>query len=365
MRLFVVTQAAAVGFGALIEIVDVGSRKRRAVLSALLYCTATLSALYTSQPDVLYVGRAVFGLASALHHSSFEAYVLHEHGSLGFPEEWLAQTFAATTHSMALLAFLVGVLGQTVAAAGDVTGVVALCAALFLAAAVYVSASWTADVSSSRFLLGAFLGNLSQTLGASRRNRFLAYFLVVSAAAETALTVFSYYWAQILASVVRDEQVRLPYALVFSAFVCASMVGAYLHSLLAARTGADTFFQAILSGLVAAFSLASMVQTPMVVFLSSLCVYGFVGAYWPCIGTLRARAVGAEQRVASQFVSRVASTALTALILVHLHHSSTLTLIACAGCLAIATAAQSLAAQQEAAGSGFDLRKKDAVVADA
>ena len=346
MRLFVVTNASSVAFGALIEIFDFGTRKSRAVVSALLYSAAMVSALFSSQPDVLFVGRAVFGLASALHHSSFEAYVVQEHGSLGFPEEWLSQTFAATTHLMSLLAFLAGLLGQTTAAAGDAPAVIVVCAAVFLAAAVYISGSWTADISSSRFLFGAFVSNLSQTLGASRRNRFLAYFLAVSALAETALTVFSYFWAQLLSSVVSDERARLPFALIFSAYVCASMVGAYSHGMLVSRVGSDSSFQAVLSGLVAAFSLAGMVQTPIVIFVSSVFVYGLIGAYWPCIGTLRAKAVGAEQRAASQFISRVSSTALTALILIYLHHSATLTLIACAGCLAAATLAQSMAMQQ-------------------
>jgi hypothetical protein len=223
---------------------------------------------------------------------------------------------------------------------------VSLTLASFVLTALFVSSRWTADISGPRFLLQAFSSNLLQTVAAARRNRLLSSFLVISSMSETAFLVFSYLWAQLLTAAVKGEDAVAPYALVFSAYLCASMVGAYAHSLLSARVGAETFFQAVLSGLVAAFSLASTVQTPTVMLLSSLLVYACIGAYWPCAGTLRAKAVGAEQRGACQTLTRGVSTTLASLALIHMHHSATLSLITCAGAVASAAVVQSFLVQQ-------------------
>jgi hypothetical protein len=346
VQLYLVTVMSTIVFSVFGDILDIGSRKRKAVISVSLYALAMCTVLAGEHRDLLFVGRVLYGAGAALHHSSFEAYVVHEHGSLGFPDEWLSQTFTLLTHFMALLACAVGVVGQTTASFGGVHAALFLCIALFTAAAVHVSLSWTKDISSPKFMFTTFVGNLAQTLGAARRSTALGHFILISGFAETAFTIFAYHWAQLVASLIREEGLGVPYALVFSAYVCTSMVGAYLHSLFAVKLGTEIFFQGVLSGLVASFSLASMVQTPMVVFLASLLVYGFVGAYWPCIGTLRARAVGAEQRAAAQTLSRSLGAILATAVLYHFHRSNTIVLGSCAVCVAVAAFLQNQSMQQ-------------------
>ena len=346
VHLYLVTIASTTGCGMLIEVIDVGSRKSKAVCSVILYAVSMLTMLSHGQHDLYLIGRVVYGAAAALHHSSFEAYVVHEHGSLGFPDEWLGQTFALLTHLMALLAFGLGIIGQMSAAAGGAHGVILLSFVLFVSTAVYMSLTWSRDINTPRFMMGAFLNNVSLTFTSARKNRSLAYFILISALAESSFTVFSYYWAQLITSTVKEDAEDIPYALIFSAYVCTSMIGAYIHNLFASKIGVDIFFQGVLSGLVASFSLASMVQTPMVVFLSSLAVYGFLGAYWPCIGTLRARAVGAEQRASSQAIVRSLSTLLAILVLLKFHRSATIIMIFCALAVAVAAFFQSRTMQQ-------------------
>lgn len=316
------------------------------MLSALLYTLSMVSISIGDDRDVLFIGRVLYGAAAAYHHSSFESYVVAEHASQGFPEEWLAQTFARLTHIIALLGVIVGALGQGVAGMGQVPGVIGLSTCLFGGAGMYVLVAWTPDVNTPSFQLSGFLTNMLHTALAARKSRPLSSFILVSLSAETAFTVFSYYWAQLIASIFKEQQAPLPFALVFSCCVCASMVGAYAHSLLSAKVGADTFFQGVLSGLVAAFSLASMVQTPGVVFMATLVIYALIGAYWPCIGVLRGRCVGAEQRSSSQILSRAVSCFLTVVVLSHLQHSTTLVLISCALMVALAAFFQSHTMQQ-------------------
>lgn len=331
----------------MIEVVDIGRRKNKAMLSAFLYTLSMVTILIGNNRDVLFIGRVLHGAAAAYHHSSFESYVVHEHTSQGFPDEWLAQTFARLSHLIALLGWSIGVLGQAVASVGQTQGAVWLSACLFGGAGTYVMVAWTPDLNAPSFQLGTFLSNMLQTIMATRKSRPLACFVLVSLCSETAFTIFSYYWAQLIASSVKEQsEMQVPFALVFSCCVCASMVGAFTHSLIASKVGADVFFQGVLTGLVAVFSLASMVQTPLVVFVATLLVYAFIGAYWPCIGALRGRSVGAEQRSSSQILSRALSSALTVVVLSNLQHSTTLVLLSCAVMLALAAFFQSQTMQQ-------------------
>ena len=315
--------------------VDIGSRKNKAVLSTLLY-TISIATTLIHDKDVLFIGRILYGAASAYHHTSFEAYVVHEHGSLGFPDEWLSQTFSLLTHSMSLLAALLGVVGQIVSSNGGVHSVIVFTLTLFIGATIYILISWTKDVSSPKFLLGNFTSTHIQTFVAIRKNKNLAYFILISAFSETAFTVFTYYWAMLITSIASMNAYNMPYALIFSSYICTSMIGAYLHSIYSAKFGPDLFFQGVLSGLVASFSLASTVQTTLVYFISSLAIYGFIGAYWPCIGTLRAKVVGAEQRTSSLLWSRALSCLFTVLVLYKLSYSPVVVLIICAVCVAVA-----------------------------
>lgn len=166
-RLYVVTIISTTGFGVLTEIIDIGSRKDKCVISATMYAVGMFSMLFGGHFEMLLLGRVVYGAASALHHSSFEGYVIHEHTSLGYPDDWLSHTFSLLTHSMAFVTAVSGGLGQTAVSAGPL-GCVVLCCILFVITALYILASWGRDLNGPRFMLSGFLYNLSQTVQAAR-----------------------------------------------------------------------------------------------------------------------------------------------------------------------------------------------------
>ena len=111
-QLYIVTVTATTLTGVATEIVDFGARKDKCVLSALLYSISMFSLFFGGHFEMLLMGRLVYGAAASLHQTSFETYAIHEHTSLGFPEDWLGHTFTLLTHCMALMAALSGVLGQ-------------------------------------------------------------------------------------------------------------------------------------------------------------------------------------------------------------------------------------------------------------
>ena len=125
-QLYIATIVATTLTGVATEIVDFGARKDKCVLSALLYSISMFSLFFGGHYEFLLLGRFVYGIAASLHQTSFEAYAIHQHASLGFPEDWLGHTFTLLTHSIALMAALSGALGQVAASTGHM-GCPALC----------------------------------------------------------------------------------------------------------------------------------------------------------------------------------------------------------------------------------------------
>jgi hypothetical protein len=224
------------------------------------------------------------------------AYVIHEHTILGFPEDWLSNTFTLLSHCMAVIAVVSGALGQSAASSGPL-GPVALCA-------VFLMLSWNQDSNGPKFMLSNFSYNLSQTISAARSSRQMVLVILISSLCEAAITVFTFYWAPWLTMIAREESHSIPYEIIFSSYIAASMLGNYLYQLFSTKVGTENALQAILFGSAAAFFLGSVFQTPMMSFGVSLFVQLCVGGYWPSIGLLRGRSIVPEIRSTALVISR-------------------------------------------------------------
>lgn len=328
-KLYVVTIFSSTMFGIVQEVIDIGSRKDKCVLSALLYGISMCSIFLGGHFDRLLLGRVIYGAASSLHHASFEAYVIHEHAILGFPEDWLSHTFTLLSHCMAVIAVLSGFVGQSAASSGPL-GPVALCSCVFILCALYLLLAWTKDTNGPKFMLSNFSYNVSQTLSSLRSSRQLVLVLLISSLCEAAITVFTYYWAPWLTQMAREESHRVPYEIIFSAYISSSMLGNYIYQLFSTAVGPDNALQAILFCSAAAFFLGSVFQTPMMAFGVSLIVQLCVGGYWPSIGLLRGRSIVPEIKSTALVISRCITLAISFAVLTCIHHSPFLTLTACA-----------------------------------
>jgi hypothetical protein len=341
-KLYVVTIASTTACGMLVEVVDVGSRKDKCVLSGILYSVAMLTVFLGGHFDIVLLGRVVYGAASALHHSSFEAYVIQEHASLGFPDDWLTQTFTFLTHSMSLVAALSGTVGQVATSSGGPLGCAALCCALFALTSVYLVAAWGKDMGSPKFMLSGFLFNVRQTVQAVKINRQMALLMGISSLCEASITVFTFYWAPWITFMVPEEaRAAVPYPIVFATYIAASMLGNYLYQMYSSQGGGsggggsngasvDGIFQAILFASSLAFFLGAAFQTPTMAFGISVVVQMCVGGYWPSVGYLRGRYVLPELRATFLTLSRMVTLVIAVAVLTVAHHNPMLTLGACA-----------------------------------
>ena len=61
---------------------------------------------------LLLLGRVLGGISTSLLFSAFESWMVSEHRKRGFPEAWLASTFALSSIGNGLVAVLAGVVAQ-------------------------------------------------------------------------------------------------------------------------------------------------------------------------------------------------------------------------------------------------------------
>ena len=349
--------------GVLLDIVDFGSRKDKCVLSAVLYIISLFTLFLDDHYDMLLLGRVVYGAACAVHHSAFQNYVDYQHEVMGFPDDWLTYTYSVMTHSMALMAGASGLVGYFAVSSGSL-GTTGACTLIFTLTAVYMGLVWEQDQATPRFMWAGFLFNLRKTVEATRSKKTMLYILGISASFESAITIFTFYWAPWMTGlvVVRDQaQHRIvPYELIYASMVMATMFGNYMYGMHAPTIGPELSFQAVLICCSVTFLLSATVYSPVLAFFMAISVQLAVGGYWPSIGALRGRFIAHEQRSTSVNLARICTMALTSFVLFWVHDSPMLILSMCALLCGVAAYLQhEMVTMHTLEGSDFDEHEKD------
>jgi hypothetical protein len=157
----------------------------------------------------------------------------------------------------------------------------ALCCALFAAATVYMTVVWEKDLNSPRFMLSGFVSYMNNTL------------------CESSILIFSFYWAPWMDTIAREASQHLPYEVIFSSMILASMLGNYLFQMFARGSGAVSTPEAALQGLLVvssgAYLLGAVFQRAGFALLCAVVVQLCVGGYWPCVGYYRGHLLMHEQ----------------------------------------------------------------------
>ncbi len=198
-------------------------------------------------------------------------------------------------------------------------GCIALCCFLFFGTGVYLAVMWEKDLNSTKYMLSSFMFNMNSTANAMKTNKNMPLLIIISSFVETSITIFTFYWAPWITSIVVEEGQHLPYEILFSCLIVTSMLGNYLFQLYSMNafasssssvnvsgTGSNTdnAFQAILITSSVSFFLGAIFQTAFMAFLSSIVIQLCMGCYWPSIGYYRGRIVLPELRSSSLTIAR-------------------------------------------------------------
>lgn len=134
------------------------------------------------------------------------------------------------------------------------------------------------------------------------------------------MTLLSFFWAPWLAAYAQAEgfdSTTTPYAIVYACFIASSLLGNYLYQIFTAPThgsdggtgrslvSSDFILQCVLVSSCVGYFLGSVFQTPVLVFLVCICpLHLGMGAYWSCIGRLRAEYLLPEMKSATMLIAR-------------------------------------------------------------
>ncbi len=311
--LFVTGFASSMFIGTFVgALSDKYGRRAMCLLFAVLYALSAGSKVINSFP-VLMLGRLCSGVATSLLFSAFEAWMVSEHNSRGFPPALLGDTFSKATQGNGIVAVLAGLVASFSA---DALGYTApfLLALLPLLALFLLVVPWpenrgdaTADV----------IGTMRAAVGVLQADPSIALLGAAQAVYEGAMYAFVFMWTPMLTAAYGEaSDVKIPFGVVFASFMVCVMIGSALFGVITASKSVR-IVPYILHGAAAAamFGTAVFASHPVLVLISFLVFEATCGMFWPAYGTLRSQVVPEASRAGVSNVFRVPLNLLVLIIL--------------------------------------------------
>jgi len=296
--------------------VDSLGRKKASLAFALAYTVGALSTTTSSLP-LLYTGRFFGGVGTSLLFSAPEAWLIAEGQKSSVSSSMLSQTFGLAFLGDSVVAMLAGQLAGGVAAKGGPTAPFVLSTAFLAAGALAAALTWgensgSAGPAEGKGKKGAeakrspdLVGRVGRAWAAMLADRKIMLVGAIQAFFEGAMYTFVLVWppavrAAIAALGSAAESQAVPFGAIFSCFMACCMVGSSVFSA-AMRTGlaVESVVTIMLALGFGAMSLATVAATRHMLLALTLAFFVFeacVGAYFPCISTLRSRLLPDEHR---------------------------------------------------------------------
>eukprot|EP00435_Cladocopium_sp_Y103_P055495 s1018_g18.t1 len=323
-QLFVAGFASSMITGTFIgSVADAWGRKFCAILYCILYALACLTK-HVNVYGALMIGRLLGGAATSLLFSTFECWMVGEHKRCGFPDHLLRYMFGLMFFVQYLAAIGAGWLAQFAASSmpltqftdsiwyGGSTAPFDLSLVFLLTAAPTIHFLWKENygeqTDSSEGVDGLSQIGVSFQAGchALASDWRVPLLGLAVAAFESSMYVFVFNWTPALDSC---SSTTPPHGLIFSAFMMACMCGSSVFNLLDESISPIKVLWPVC--LAAASSLGAVAASLYTTYSEATIFFGFlafeacVGAYFPCVSTVKSQIVPEEARAGVYNVYRV------------------------------------------------------------
>lgn len=207
--------------------VDRIGRKRGCQLHCILYIFAALST-HANSYIILIIGRICGGIATSLLFSAPEAWLIGEHKSCSYPEEWIENLFGWIYFGDSCMAILAGFIAQPAADNLGYSGPFDASAIILLIALIYITINWTENYGDKQAVGGS---NFKEALETCKDRKVFTLGMIQSLF-EGSMYVFVLLYVPIL-----RESSEISYAasppigFIFSTYMLGSMIGSSLFSL--------------------------------------------------------------------------------------------------------------------------------------
>lgn len=329
-RLFVAGFGSSMICGTFIgSVADAWGRKK----CALLYCALYIAACVTKHTDnysFLILGRVLGGAATSLLFSTFECWMVAEHNRRNFGEGLLRYMFGLMFFVQYLAAIGAGLLAQAAATAIPLTKLgdhgffyggyttPFLLSALFLVAAIpIIHTLWDENYGEGGQGDSGIVASLKKGGEAMFSSWKVPIIGLAVSAFEGSMYAFVFNWTPALDA---GADTPPPHGLIFSAFMMACMCGSSIFGMLDTSIApTKALVPVVMASAVAlslvAFSLGRGGASAATIFAGFLAFEACVGAYFPCMGTVKSQVVPEDCRAGVYNLYRVPLNAFVLLLL--------------------------------------------------
>ena len=276
----------------------------------------------------------------------FEAWLVSEHHSRQFPEEWLSTTFSWATYGNGFVAIISGVIANVVVDMSKSFVAPFVVSALFLAFGGFiVHTTWKENYGESESVSDRnhdnpsddgswWNGSLIQGFQSIRSDVSILSVGTMVALFEGSMYTFVFLWGPILES---GYDGRLPYGLIFATFMVCIMMGSIAFRwALSKGFSVERIIMPLL--LVSAFAMFIPVfSSSSLTFLAFNLFEVCCGVYFPTMGSIRSKYVPEETRATVMNIFRVPLNLIVVLVLLNVSTMSYSTIFGvCTALLCIA-----------------------------
>ncbi|KAI8810333.1 hypothetical protein BJ742DRAFT_801453 [Cladochytrium replicatum] len=315
--LFVVGFLSSAIFGTFVgSIADKVGRMRMCLAFCLIYGISCFTKYFPNYVILLF-GRLTGGIATSLLFSVFEAWMVSEHFSRGFPASLLSDIFSWSTFLNSSVAIGSGVIADWVAGIWGPVGPFGVAILVLGVCAIMIGGSWKenygeqksddkplnpGEKSTWQVILQAvdFIRNDFQVLSIGTMQSFF----------EGAMYTFVFLWSPVVEKISEADPANkrgVPYGTIFAAFMVSIMLGSIIFRALLTRLAWNHEQIIRLAFAIGAWSLFVPVITndELLIFLAFNAFEFSCGLYFPSIGTLRSKFIPEETRATVMNVFRI------------------------------------------------------------
>merc|ERR1719478_193865 len=246
--LFITGFTSSLIFGTVIGLfVDRWGRRFSCIVYLLIEIVVNICEHFNNFP-LLLTSRVAGGVSTSLLFSAFESWMVSEHRALGFPEEWLADTFSWASFGNGISAILAGLLAQV---CQDRLGEIGPFQAAIFFTIVALPFVWCwrenyGENGGAQGTDGAELAEgedkMTKSLGAAglkaiMDDRKVLLVGLVNSFFEGSMYSFVFMWVPTMLGVLQGSP--LPNGLVFSSFMCCISLGGLIFSTLNKTIGVE------------------------------------------------------------------------------------------------------------------------------
>lgn len=326
--LFVAGFGSSMAFGSFIgSLADVYGRRNFTLLFVVIYAASCVTKHFNNFA-ILMIGRLLGGIATSLLFSVFESWLIRAHNDAGV-SSYLPKSFSAAAYGNSIVAILAGLFANYVASTtemapygnddtsmlyfGGFLNPFDLALAALCICGVITALLWDenyGDSTSQKNNKKPFYEGFKSAFFTTIQSSEILLCGIICALFEGSMYIFVFMWTPSMTDLTKaanpDEEVQLPFGVIFSTFMVSCMAGSSIFSIVMdTKVKVERIGIIVFSIATCAFACMTLSKSDTVTFLAFLVFEVCCGIYFPMMGTMKSTIVPENKRAAIYNLYRI------------------------------------------------------------